>query len=88
MFAAMKLSSQVSQYWTNLENKRVARRQPLIDRWDRMKNELQIKYIPPSFSVRLMDKWHQYTQGTKSVKEYVTKFNEFLIRCSTLNTKG
>ena len=49
-----------------------------------MKNELKGKYVPPSFSDRFMDKWHQYNQGNKSAKEYVTKFNEFLIRCSTI----
>ena len=46
-----------------------------------MKEELEIKYIPPSFSAHLKDKWHQYTQGNKSAKEYVEKFVEFLIRC-------
>ena len=50
-----------------------------------MKDELKDKYVPPSFSDRLMDKWHQYNQGNKSVKEYVTKFDEFLIRCSTFS---
>ena len=49
-----------------------------------MKEELEIKYVPPSFSACLMDNWHHHMQGNKSVKEYVKKFNEFLIRCSTL----
>jgi len=53
-----------------------------------MKEELETKYVPPSFSVRLMDNWHQYTQGNKSVKEYVKKFDEFLFRCSTLHKEG
>jgi len=44
------------------------------------------KYMMPSFYARLLDKWHKFTQGNKSAKEYVAKFNEFLIRCSTLNT--
>jgi len=35
-----------------------------------------------------MDEWHQYTQGNKSVKEYVTKFDKFLIKCNTLNNEG
>jgi len=35
-----------------------------------------------------MDNWHQYTQGNKSAKEYVEKFDEFLIRCSTLHKEG
>ena len=42
-----------------------------------MKDELKGKYVPPPFSDRFMDKRHQYTQGNKSVKEHVTKFNEF-----------
>jgi len=49
-----------------------------------MKEELEIKYVPPSFSTHLIDNWHQHTQGNKSTKEYVKKFDEFLIRCSTL----
>jgi len=44
-----------------------------------MKKELETKNFPPSFSARLMDNWHQYTQGNKSAKEYVEKFDEFLI---------
>jgi len=50
-----------------------------------MKKEVEIKYESPSFSDRLMDKWHQYTQGNKSAKEYIAKFDKFLIRCSTFN---
>ena len=84
----MKLSDQASQYWTNLENKRAARGWPLIDTWDRMKEELETKYVPPSFSTRFMDNWYQHTQGSKSAKEYVKKFDEFLIRCSTLHKEG
>ena len=67
-YAAMKLSGQASQYWTNLESRHAARGRPPIDIWDRMKEELEIKYVSPSFSARLMDNWHQYTQGNKSTK--------------------
>ena len=35
-----------------------------------------------------MNKWHRYTQGNKSVQVYVEKFDEFLIRCKTINTEG
>ena len=35
-----------------------------------------------------MDNWHQYTQANKSAKEYVEKFNEFLMRCSIFHKKG
>ena len=32
--------------------------------------------------------WHQHTQGNKSAKEYVEKFDEFLIRYNTLHKKS
>ena len=76
----MKLSGQVSQYWTNLENKRAAQGQSLIDTWYRMKEELKTKYVPLSFNAHLMDNWHEYAQGNKSAEEYVEKFDEFPIR--------
>jgi len=53
-----------------------------------MKDELKGKYVSPSFSDRLIDKWHQYTQGNKSTKKYIAKFNEFLIRCCAFSKKG
>jgi len=53
-----------------------------------MKEELETKRVPPSFSARLMVNWHQHTQGNKSAKKYVEKFDEFLIRCSTLHKEG
>jgi len=53
-----------------------------------MKEELEVKYVSPSFSARLIDNWHQHTQDNKSAKEYVEKFDEFLIRCNTLHKEG
>ena len=84
-FAVIKLTGLASQYWTNLENIRASQFQRPIEIWDMMKDELKGKYVLPSFSDRLMDKWHQYTQGNKSVKKHVAKFDEFLIRCSTFS---
>jgi len=48
---------------------RAFRLQRSIDTWDMMKDELKGKYVTPSFSDCLMDKWHQYTQGNKLTKE-------------------
>ena len=80
----MKLTGQASQYLINLEIMRAACYQKPIDTLHRMKDELRGKHVPPLFCVCLIDEWHQYTQGNK----YVTKFNEFLIRCNTLNIEG
>ena len=77
-----------SQYWTNLENRRATWDRPPIDTWDRMKEKLETKYVPLSFSARLMNSWQQHTQGNKSAKVYVKKFNEFLIRWNTLHKES
>jgi len=45
-FAAMKLTDQASQYWTNLVNLRIECDQEPIDKWGRMKEELKGKYVP------------------------------------------
>ena len=43
-----------------------------------MKDKLREKYVPVSFSAWFMDEWLHYTQGNKSAKKYVAKFDEFL----------
>ena len=83
-FAAMKLTGQASQYWANLETLRELRGEHPIDTWRDMKTQLKQKYLPHSYYPRLLDKWNQFYQGSKSAKEYVAKFDEFLIRCSML----
>ena len=83
-FAAMKLTGQASQFWINMEKMRAARLQRPIDTWTAMKDELKGKYVPPSFYPRLLDRWHRFTQGNKSAKDYVSEFDEFLIHCTVL----
>ena len=82
----MKLSGQASQYWTNLENRRAALGRLTIDTWDMMKEELETKYV--HHRLVLISWTIGTTQGNKSTKEYVKKFDEFLIRCSTLHKEG
>jgi len=53
-----------------------------------MKDELKRKYVLPFYYARLLDRWHQFSQGNKSAKQYVAKFDMFLIRCSALVTEG
>jgi len=60
-------------------NLRIECDQEPIDTCGRMKDEFKGKYVQPSYRARLMDKWHQFTQGNKSAKEYIKKFDEFLI---------
>src|SRR5436190_8174187 len=87
-FAAMKLTGQAGQYWSNVEIMRRERLQQPIMTWIAMKDELKGKYVPPSYHSRLLDQWHQLSQGGQSAKDYVVKFDEFLTRCSALGSES
>ena len=43
---------------------------------------LREKYLPMSYNQRLLDQWQRLTQGTRSVAEYIAKFDEFVMRCN------
>ena len=48
-------------------------REDPVETWEDMKEKLMLKYVTPSFSQQLLDKWNQWTQGNKSATDYITK---------------
>jgi len=42
-----------------------------IETWFAMKDKLRDKYVLASYYDHLLDNWQRFTQGTKSVKDYV-----------------
>ena len=53
-----------------------------------MKDKLKDKYVPASYYDHLLDNWHWFIQDTKSAKDCVAQFDEFLIRCNMLGTES
>jgi len=43
--------------------------------------KLQDKYLFVSYKQRVLDQWQRMTQDNQPVAEYITKFDEFLVRC-------
>ena len=87
-FVEIKLTGQASQYWTNVENMRVARLQRLTDTWELMNDELKDKVCTTIFLYSSLGQVTLIHQRQQICKEYVAKFNEFFIRCTSLNTEG
>ena len=52
-----------------------------------MKEKLREKYLPTSYQQRLLDQWQRLTQGNRSVTEYITRFDEYLMRCGVAEDK-
>ena len=80
-FAKFNLIRQASQYWWNVEKQIKHRYEEPVTTWKEMKSMLREKYFPLSYYRRIIDQWSRLTQGTKSVTEYIIKFNEVIRRC-------
>ena len=80
-FARFKLIRQAILYWRNVEKQIEHRGEVPVTTWEEMKFMLREKYFPLSYHLRILDQWSRLTQGTKSVTEYITKFNEVVKRC-------
>ncbi|MQL76985.1 hypothetical protein Taro_009395 [Colocasia esculenta] len=80
-FAMMKLIGQAQTYWMNVETLLEQRGQDPIESWEEMKVKLREKYLPASFRQRLIDRWQNIFQGTRSVTDYIAEFDEYLMRC-------
>ena len=46
-----------------------------------MKQKLKEKYLLDSYKHRLLDKLHRLHQGSMSVQEYTTDFDDLTLRC-------
>jgi len=58
------------------------RDKPPITNWIKMKQNLQEKYLPQSNRNKLLDQWNNLRQGNKSINEYITQFNDYMMRCA------
>jgi hypothetical protein len=58
------------------------RGKPPITDWIKMKQKLQEKYLPQSYRNKLLGQWNNLRQGNKSINEYITQFNDYMIRCA------
>lgn len=84
----MKLTREASHYWSNVEPLRASQLQQPFETWAAMKDELKGQYMPPSDVARLLNQRHHFSQESLSVKDYVSKFNEFFICCRGLSTES
>ena len=49
-----------------------------------MKEKLREKYLPPSYHQRLLDQWQKLTQDGKPMVDYITKFDEYFLKCGVI----
>ena len=53
-----------------------------------MKTKLRDKYVPVSYTQKLLDQWQRLNQGNKTVAKYIAKFDELAMRCSMVESEA
>jgi len=81
-FAKMMLINEAKTCWRDVEDCLEMRGKPPITDWIKMKQKLQEKYLPRSYRNKLLEQWNSIRQGNKSINEYITQFNDYMIRCA------
>jgi disulfide oxidoreductase YuzD len=77
----MILIGETKLYWRDVEDCLEMRSKPFITDWTKMKQKLQEKYLPQSYKNKLLDQWNNKRQENKSINEYITQFNDYMMRC-------
>jgi hypothetical protein len=83
----MMLIGEAKIYWRDVEYCLEIRSKSPITDWIKMKQKLQEKYLPESYKNKLLDHWNNLRQGNKSINEYITQFNDYMIRCAIRENK-
>ncbi|KAL5715946.1 hypothetical protein ACHQM5_017696 [Ranunculus cassubicifolius] len=79
-FAKMKLVGLAKVWWTGVEGDIRRLGQPPIDTWQEMRAKLCGKYKPRNYYDKLCDQLVNLKQGSKSVAEYMHRFDELKTR--------
>jgi len=78
---ALKLRKYASLWWTNLLAKRARQGKGKIRTWEKMKNKLKGRFLPPNYIQANYALLHHLTQGSMSVEEYTREFEKLMIKC-------
>ena len=81
-FAQMKLTGQARIYWRNLQSSADRRRDILVTTWDEMKGRLREKFVPACYRPMIIDEWQHLRQGEGTVADYISRFDDLMIRCN------
>ncbi|KAK8951705.1 hypothetical protein KSP39_PZI004648 [Platanthera zijinensis] len=83
-FARMKLVGQAKMFWISVERSLEREGYYPITRWNEMKQRLRDKYLPASYRDQLLDQLYALRQGSLSVADYMTRFDELVVRSDIL----
>ena len=81
---AVKLKKYASLWWEHLKKQRARDGKAKICTWEKMKKELQRKFLPDNYKQDVFLKFHNFKQGNLSVEDYMTEFENLMMRCEVV----
>src|SRR5438105_2989909 len=66
-------------WWNELVNARAA-----PQTWPRLKEEMRVRFVPPSYRHDLLKKLQSFDQGDMSVQEYYQELQKGMLRCEVV----
>ncbi|KAI9166035.1 hypothetical protein LWI28_025083 [Acer negundo] len=81
-FAKLKLVGSIKKYWQNIQMQYDHLGQNPITLWSEMKIRLREKYLPTYYRSALLDQYLNIKQSSSNVNDYMSVFDDLLIRCN------
>lgn len=80
-FINVKLVGSTQLYWELVEQEIYRRYEQPITNWVDMRSKLKERYVPRYYEIRLLKQYNAIHQGSSSVADYITQFEDIQLRC-------
>lgn len=78
--AMLKFKDYASLWWENIKKQRSKEGKDKVRSWEKLKKLLKKRFLPENHRQELYLKLYTFKQEDDSVKEYIRKFEKFIIR--------
>lgn len=78
---ALKLRKYASDWWENLQKKRLRKGKEKVRTWEKMKKKMAKKFMPQTYLLDKFATFHHLEQGNLSVFEYAREFENLIMKC-------
>lgn len=84
---AIRFRDRAAAWWSQVKTTRLRLGKTKITTWDKLKNEMQKKFLPYNYDQLMFQKFQNLRQGSRSVEDYATDFFRMINRLEVRDTE-